>query len=169
MITQLPMPFPPPSAGALLRLPGKLLPVRLHSRGLTLILNRILAEPLAAGELDFLQNRVLRIEVMNLALDYRLTVRDGKLTAAPNHAREDVRFGGNAREFLLLALNEEDPDTLFFQRRLQLEGDTELGLEIKNFLYSLEEDLLPDPLHRIASQISRLLDSSSHTEPPGGA
>ncbi|WP_456446792.1 ubiquinone anaerobic biosynthesis accessory factor UbiT [Thiolapillus sp.] len=151
------MPFSPPSAGALLRLPGKLLPVRLHSRGLTLILNRLLADPIANGELDFLQDRVLRIEVMDLALDYRLTLRNGKLAAAPRGAQEDVRFGGDAREFLLLALNEEDPDTLFFQRRLQLEGDTELGLEIKNLLYSLEEDLLPDPLHRIASQFSRLL------------
>ena len=140
-----------------MRLPGKLLPAGVHSRGLTLILNRLLADPIANGELDFLQDRVLRIEVMDLALDYRLTLLNGRLAAAPKRAREDVRFGGNAREFLLLALKEEDPDTLFFQRRLQLEGDTELGLEIKNLLYSLEEDLLPDPLHRIASQFSRLL------------
>jgi predicted lipid carrier protein YhbT len=157
MITRLPLPFSPPSAGTLLRLPGKLLPVRLHSRGLTLILNRLLAEPLAAGELDFLQDRILRIEVMDLALDYRLTLLNGKLAAAPGGAEEDVRFGGNVREFLLLALNEEDPDTLFFQRRLQLEGDTELGLEIKNLLYSLEDDLLPDPLHRLAQRVLAIL------------
>jgi hypothetical protein len=33
-----------------------------------------------------------------------------------------------------LALRREDPDTLFFTRRLVLEGDTELGLALKNAL-----------------------------------
>ena len=114
MITRLPLPFSPPRAGTLLALPGKLLPSRLHSHGLTLLLNRLLAESLAQGELDFLHDRVLQIEVMDLALDYRLTLRNNKLTAAPAQAVPDVRFGGKAKEFLLLALNEEDPDTLFF-------------------------------------------------------
>ncbi|WP_456414262.1 ubiquinone anaerobic biosynthesis accessory factor UbiT [Thiolapillus sp.] len=157
MITRLPLPFTPPRAGTLLTLPGKLLPGRLHSQGLTLLLNRLLSDPLANGELDFLQDRILQIEVMDLALDYRLTLRQGRLAAAPAQSAADVRFGGKAREFLLLALNEEDPDTLFFQRRLQLEGDTELGLEIKNLLYSLDENLLPDPLHRLASRLAGLL------------
>ncbi len=157
MITRLPLPFSPPRAGSLLSLPGRLLPNRLHSQGLTLLLNRLLSEPLANGELDFLQQRVLQIEVMDLALDYRLTLQAGKLLAAPAQGSADVRFGGKAREFLLLALNQEDPDTLFFQRRLQLEGDTELGLEIKNLLYSLDENLLPDPLHRIASKLAAVL------------
>ncbi len=157
MITRLPMPFSPPSPGTLLTLPGRLLPGRLHSRGLALILNRVLSDSLAAGDLDFLQNRVLQIEVMDLALDYRLTLVNGRLAAAPAASAPDVRFGGKAREFLLLALNKEDPDTLFFQRRLQLEGDTELGLEIKNLLYSLEDDLLPDPVQRLAERVLALL------------
>ena len=157
MITRLPLPFPPPRVGSLRTLPGRLLPGRLHSQGLTLLLNRLLSEALAGGELDFLQDRVLQIEVMDLALDYRLTLDRGKLAAAAPGSAPDVRFGGRSREFLLLALNEEDPDTLFFQRRLQLEGDTELGLEIKNLLYSLDGDLLPDPLHRIASRLAGVL------------
>jgi O2-independent ubiquinone biosynthesis accessory factor UbiT len=40
----------------------------------------------------------------------------------------------------------EDPDTLFFQRRLVIEGDTELGLGVKNFLDGLDEERLPLPL-----------------------
>jgi predicted lipid carrier protein YhbT len=141
----------------LLTLPGKLLPARLHSKGLALMLNRLLGEPLHLGELEFLEGRVLQIEVLDLALDYRLSIQDNRFVAAANQNTVDVRFGGKAREFLLLALNEEDPDTLFFQRRLQLEGDTELGLEIKNLLYSLDEDLLPDPLHRLAKRLVRVL------------
>ncbi|WP_457666521.1 ubiquinone anaerobic biosynthesis accessory factor UbiT [Thiolapillus sp.] len=157
MITRLPLPFPPPRVGSLRTLPGRLLPGRLHSQGLTLLLNRLLSETLANGELDFLQERILQIEIMDLALDYRLTLEKGRLAAASAEKTPDVRFGGKAREFLLLALNEEDPDTLFFQRRLQLEGDTELGLEIKNLLYSLDDDLLPDPVHRIASKLASIL------------
>jgi predicted lipid carrier protein YhbT len=37
---------------------------------------------------------------------------------------------------LLLAARREDADNLFFQRRLCTEGDTEPGLEVKNFLDS---------------------------------
>lgn len=37
----------------------------------------------------------------------------------------------------------EDPDSLFFQRRLRIEGDTELGLEVKNLMDSLDLDELP--------------------------
>ena len=158
MLTSLPLPKAPRHLLSRLPAPGRLIPDRLHSPGLTLLLNRLLAGPLAAGDLDFLHARVLQIEVMDLALDHRLSLRDGRLVAAPAGQAVDVRFGGNAREFLLLALNEEDPDTLFFQRRLQLEGDTELGLEIKNLLYSLDEDLLPAPLRRLARRLVGLLD-----------
>jgi predicted lipid carrier protein YhbT len=33
-----------------------------------------------------------------------------------------------------MAARRADPDTLFFQRLLRMEGDTELGLALKNFL-----------------------------------
>ena len=42
---------------------------------------------------------------------------------------------------LLLATRREDPDTLFFNRRLNIEGDTETGLHVKNLLDSLEYDV----------------------------
>jgi O2-independent ubiquinone biosynthesis accessory factor UbiT len=45
-----------------------------------------------------------------------------------------------------MAARFEDPDTLFFQRRLIIEGDTELGLGTKNFLEGLDEEQLAAPL-----------------------
>jgi predicted lipid carrier protein YhbT len=36
------------------------------------------------------------------------------------------------------AHQEEDPDTLFFQRRLVIEGDTELGLQVKNLMFATQ-------------------------------
>jgi predicted lipid carrier protein YhbT len=40
-----------------------------------------------------------------------------------------------------LAARKEDPDTLFFSRRLVMEGDTELGLLIKNTLDAIDGTL----------------------------
>lgn len=52
--------------------------------------------------------------------------------------RADVIFTATAEDFLRLALRLEDPDTLFFNRRLVIEGDTDLGLTVKNMLDGLE-------------------------------
>jgi len=64
----------------------------------------------------------------------------------------DVTFTASADDFLRLALRREDPDTLFFNRRLLIEGDTNLGLNLKNRLDSVDlEPLLgrmPAPARR---------------------
>ena len=43
---------------------------------------------------------------------------------------------------MLLAQRQQDPDTLFFNRRLVMEGDTELGLVVKNTPDALELPVL---------------------------
>jgi predicted lipid carrier protein YhbT len=50
---------------------------------------------------------------------------------------------GSATDLLLLASRLEDADTLFFQRRLQLTGDTELGLAVRNLLDQLPWETIP--------------------------
>ena len=42
-----------------------------------------------------------------------------------------------------MLLRQEDPDTLFFNRRLKIEGDTELGLVVKNLLDSIDWSTVP--------------------------
>jgi predicted lipid carrier protein YhbT len=42
-----------------------------------------------------------------------------------------------------LLARQEDPDTLFFNRELSIEGDTELGLVVKNMLDAVEWPQLP--------------------------
>ena len=54
-----------------------------------------------------------------------------------------------------LASRQEDQDTLFFQRSLMIEGDTELGLGIKNLLDSLEPEQLPIPVQRLVQLVER--------------
>jgi predicted lipid carrier protein YhbT len=54
----------------------------------------------------------------------------------------DLTISASAYDFMLLARRLEDPDTLFFSRRLSMEGDTELGLLVKNTLDAIEMPLL---------------------------
>jgi len=105
-------------------------------------LNQIFAEPLADGAFEALEGRWMRLEVVDLKLAWCLTC-DRQLLRIAEQAEVQVTIRGNWREFLLLASRPEDPDTLFFRRRLVIEGDTELGLAIKNLIDSLDPDMLP--------------------------
>ena len=50
----------------------------------------------------------------------------------------DLAFRANLSAFLQVASRQEDPDTLFFNRELSIEGDTELGLIVKNMLDAID-------------------------------
>ena len=71
---------------------------------------------------------------------------------------EDVSIRGNGLDFILLATRRADPDTLFFQRRIRVEGDTGLGLGVKNTMDSMDWDDLPMPLRRLLQGVSRVLE-----------
>ena len=45
------------------------------------------------------------------------------------------------RDYVQLALRNADPDTLFFERRLTISGDTDVGLIVKNALDRIEPPL----------------------------
>lgn len=117
-----------------------------------------LARPLAKGEFDFLEGRRIGIEVQDLGLAWTLSLREGRLQATDGDAEASVR--GSLVDLLLLASRLEDADTLFFQRRLVLVGDTELGLEARNVLDRLDWSEVPLalrlPLHRAALLLREL-------------
>ena len=94
-------------------------------------MNRLLAEPLAAGEFEPLPRFTVTLQANRL-----------RLSECPGEAC----IRGGWREFLQLLGREQDPDTLFFQRRLLVEGDTELGLWVKNLLDGLDQSGWPGPV-----------------------
>ncbi len=141
MIRSLRLPTPPlPPFPGPLTLPLGLIPTQAHSTVMARVLNRLFAPELADGELDFLEGRMMLIEVTDARLGYRLTLEGGRLQAAAADRPCDLSIQGGVYDFLLLATRREDADTLFFNRRLKLGGDTELGLYVKNFLDGLELD-----------------------------
>lgn len=77
----------------------------------------------------------------------------------------DVTFTATARDFTRLALRLEDPDTLFFNRRLLIEGNTDLGLTVKNMLDAVELDTLLSSLPAPAAYLLRGLRRRLAEEP----
>ncbi|MGG8471435.1 ubiquinone anaerobic biosynthesis accessory factor UbiT [Rahnella sp. PAMC25617] len=127
---------------SLLSLPLKFTPFALQRQVLQQVLSWQLRQALADGELDFLEGRWLKIEVSDLSLTWLMSVQESKLVIA-ERGEADVSFSGNANDLILIAARKEDPDTLFFQRRLRIEGDTELGLYVKNLMDSIDLDTMP--------------------------
>ncbi|KAB8309812.1 MULTISPECIES: SCP2 domain-containing protein [Rahnella] len=127
---------------SLLSVPLKFTPFALQRQVLQQVLSGQLRQALADGELDFLEGRWLKIDVSDLSLSWLMSVDEGKLIVAEK-GDADVSFSGNANDLILIAARKEDPDTLFFQRRLRIEGDTELGLYVKNLMDSIDLDTMP--------------------------
>jgi len=72
----------------------------------------------------------------------------------PARGAPDVTIRARPRDYLSLALRREDPDTLFFTRRLVMEGDTDLGLTVKNALDAVDWDALPGPLAKLSAKLA---------------
>ncbi len=144
--------MPPPE---LVGLPARLVPPALERRLLAGVLNRLLAEQAAEGEFDFLQGHYLAVEVSDMKLRRVFTAVDGRLLAASRRQPADAAIRGRAVEFMLMAARLEDPDTLFFQRRLEVTGDTALGLTVRNLLDRLPPDALPMPARILLNRAAR--------------
>lgn len=126
-----------------LAIPLKVLPKRLHGFVLSRLLNQVLKQEMEEGELDFLEARTVCINVSDADVSYR--VRMEQRHFVESKAEADLTITGTIYDYLLLVTNREDPDTLFFQRHLTMDGDTGLGVHLKNMLAAVEIDQLALP------------------------
>ena len=132
-----PTTVPAPVAALLSRLPA--FP---GSALLTTALNVSIARQLPTDVGALLLNKRLRIRVTDARVTFDFTWTGGAFAPRARHAQTDLCISASAHDFLRLAQRQEDPDTLFFNRRLSMEGDTELGLVVKNTLDALELPVL---------------------------
>jgi predicted lipid carrier protein YhbT len=107
------------------------------------ILNRLFVSERMEGELDFLLGRRIQIQVEDVDNGFTLGCNDAGFFDAAKAGPADLTISGALYDFLLLISGREDPDTLFFQRRLSMQGDTELGVYLKNFLAAVDPATLP--------------------------
>ena len=128
----------PALPGPLRELIGRLPPLP-HSAALCLVLNRVLAPQLPPDIAAALEGRRFALHESLSGVAFHFTVHGGRFRPAIAVDREpDLVLRATAPDYWKLATRQEDPDTLFFTRRLKLEGETELGLLVKNTLDALE-------------------------------
>lgn len=105
-------------------------------------LNVALAKQLANDVTELLSGKKLRLRVTDAQWAFDFAWRNGRFVASQNTGAADLTIAASAHDFFLLASRQEDPDTLFFNRRLAMEGDTELGLLVKNTIDAIEFPVL---------------------------
>lgn len=140
----------------------KLVPHGAQKAALLPALHSVFKEAIEDGDFEFLQDKWLRISVTDLDLHWWISFDQDKLIMAkPSEmVAEDVSFSASGDDLLLIAGRKQDPDTLFFQRRLKIEGDTELGLEVKNLIDAIDLDQLPSSVHAIVDSCATLLQQT---------
>ena len=143
---------------SLMSVPVKLAPFALKRQVLEQVLSWQFRQALAEGELEFLEGRWLSIHVRDIGLLWYTSVVDGRLVVS-QQADADVSFSADASDLLMIAARKQDPDTLFFQRRLVIEGDTELGLDVKNLMDAIELEQMPKALRVMLLQLADFVEA----------
>lgn len=126
------LPSPAPLLGAI----DCNIPVPLKQLAAEAPLNHLFAQAISDGEFDDFEGRRIRLEANSGQPGITLGFWAGRLRVIDGPGETTIR--GSLAAFKTLAERRQDPDQLFFQRRLIIEGDTELGLGLKNLLDSLD-------------------------------
>ncbi|WP_330872725.1 MULTISPECIES: ubiquinone anaerobic biosynthesis accessory factor UbiT [unclassified Photobacterium] len=150
------LPGLPELAPQLLKYHCRLTPFFVHKRLIEQALAVVFKEALSDGELDFLADQTVTITIEDLDWSFTLTLNSGRLVVLPSVPAPNALMKASSQDLLRIAARKVDPDTLFFQRRLMMAGDTELGLAVKNLLDSLEPERLPKSLHWLLTKAATL-------------
>ncbi|WP_196138046.1 SCP2 domain-containing protein [Aliikangiella sp. G2MR2-5] len=125
-------------------------PARLNRFAVEQAANFALRDNLTQGDFDFLDNRLLKIVILDADLQIGLTTSQQKIRCTffrkVDKEAADATLSIDTSNAIKLIQQKVDPDTLFFQRKLKISGDTELAHHVKNTIDNLSPDLLPDIL-----------------------
>jgi len=110
------------------------LPMQPPSQALALALNRLLLPKLPPDARALLSGPAVRVDVNDLGLSLRLRLDARGFHAAHAEAPPALRIAADLASYWRLLRGSDDADRLFFERALVMEGDTELGLVLKNTL-----------------------------------
>ena len=140
----------------LLAIPSQFVPFSVQQKCLHSIISSIFKEAIEDGDLAFLEGKWLKVTVTDLKLTWFISF-DDNIIVKDKAEQTDVSFSATVNDLILVAGRKEDPDTLFFQRRLNIQGDTELGLEVKNLLDNIEFDQLSPLIEKMIVTLSDLV------------
>lgn len=156
-MTAKPVLIPTPLGTMLGRLPG-------YPGSLLFVtgLNVALAKQLAPDVTHMLQGKKLRLRVTDANWAFDFEWHNNRFAACQNPGAADLTISASAHDFVRLARRQEDPDTLFFSRRLAMEGDTELGLLVKNTIDAIELPVLDLERLKPSQVLARLRHRLAH-------
>ncbi len=124
------LPAPPPA----LRRMIERLPVEPPSWLVAAALNQVLLPRLDREARTALADQAVELCITDFGVRLRLTLGARGFDVAPRGMGVALRIRAPAAAFWRLAAGQEDADTLFFERVLVMEGDTDYGLRLKNTL-----------------------------------
>lgn len=137
----------------------RLTPASVNARIFARAFNHLLRGQTIASRFNELNGKYVSLCISDIPCDLHFRISNGRLRAARSR-QGGVTISGSLKGFLQLASRQQDPDTLFFRRELNIEGETETGVHIKNLLDSLEynwdahfDAVLFPPLARGAKRI----------------
>jgi len=110
------------------------LPMHPPAMALALALDRFLLPRLDPEARAALEGHVVEIAVTDLGLCLRLRLGERGFSPAPAEPAPALRVAAAAPSYWRLLRGRDDADRLFFERALVMQGDTELGLVLKNTL-----------------------------------
>ena len=123
----------------LLKLPLNLTPLWIEAIGMGAVMGAIVDSNKRFKErLKEVDDKTFLFEAVDLNKKFYLRIKDGDIKIIPHLAKEpDVVMKGETKVFFGLLLGKEDPDTVFFSRRLEISGDTAAAIHFKNILNSM--------------------------------
>jgi predicted lipid carrier protein YhbT len=98
------------------------------------LLDRVLLPRLPDDARQALTGRSVELRVADFGIRVRLTLGPSGFAPSADRGEPVLRIVAPSASYLRLLRGDEDPDRLFFERALVMEGDTELGLVLKNTL-----------------------------------
>lgn len=124
---------------AVLRPLLRIVPLWVEAIGAGFFMARIVENnPAFKQRLDELDGKVFLFEVSDIKRSFYVLIRDRQMRVVPHMARTpDVVMRGKMDVLVRLLLGKEDPDTVFFTRRLDITGDTAAAILLKNLLAEL--------------------------------
>lgn len=115
------------------------LPLWVEAIGAGVFISSIIEKKTSFRErLKEIDGKVFLFEAKDIGKAFYLHIKDGDIRLKPHMAMApDVRMRGDVDVLMGLILGRIDPDTVFFSRRLEIEGDTAAAIHFKNILQFL--------------------------------
>ncbi|MDP2008463.1 MAG: SCP2 sterol-binding domain-containing protein [Rubrivivax sp.] len=110
------------------------LPTAPPSFVLARLLDRVLLPRLPADARAAMTGRCIELQISDFGVRVRLQLTASGFAAAGDRGEPVLCIVAPSASYWRLLRGQDDPDQLFFERALVMEGDTELGLVLKNTL-----------------------------------